>query len=172
MIGIISASLKNFIIMDRIRNKYKNIDIYIYNNDLNIEDKVNNLLDKGCKILIVDNFNKKKWDYLDVLIIDISEVEIDIDNSYSFSENAVIKWIEQGNQKMILDYLRNTKIDNDRVIVLHDIRMIFIKNEILKFFDNKIVDSLDIMMIKINEYINVNKINCNNKGISRYLIDE
>ena len=73
---------------------------------------------------------------------------------------------------MILDYLRNIKIDDDKVIVLRDIRMIFIKNEIIKFFNNKIVDSLDIMMKKIDDYINMNKINFNNKGISRYLVDE
>lgn len=171
MIGIISTSLKSFIIMDKIRKKYNNIDIYIYNNDLNIEDKVHNLVNKGCKIIIVDNINKK-WDYSDVFFIDVSVVEIDINNSYSFSENDVVKWIEQGNQKMILDYLRNIKIDDDKVIVLRDIRMIFIKNEIIKFFNNKIVDSLDIMMKKIDDYINMNKINCNNKGISRYLVDE
>jgi len=171
MIGIISTSMNSFIIMDKIRKKYKNIDIYIYTNDLNIEDKVHNLINKGCKIIIVDSINKK-WDYLDVFFIDVSEVRIDINNSYSFSENDVVKWIEQGNQKMILDYLRNIKIDDDKVIVLRDIRMIFIKNEIIKFFSNKIVDSLDIMMMKIDDYINMNKINFNNNGISRYLIDE
>ena len=171
MIGIISTSMNSFIIMDKIRKKYKNIDIYIYTNDLNIEDKVHNLINKGCKIIIVDSINKK-WDYLDVFFIDVSEVRIDINNSYSFSENDVVKWIEQGNQKMILDYLRNIKIDDDKVIVLRDIRMIFIKNEIIKFFNNKIVDSLDIMMMKIDDYINMNKINFNNNGISRYLIDE
>ena len=37
MIGIISSSLKSFIIMDKIRKKYNSIDIYVYNNDLNIE---------------------------------------------------------------------------------------------------------------------------------------
>ncbi len=171
MIGIISTSMNSFIIMDKIRKKYKNIDIYIYTNDLNIEDKVHNLVKKGCKIIIVDSINKK-WDYLDVFFIDVSEVRIDINNSYSFSENDVVKWIEQGNQKMILDYLRNIKIDDDKVIVLRDIRMIFIKNEIIKFFNNKIVDSLDIMMMKIDDYINMNKININNNGISRYLKDE
>ena len=171
MIGIISTSMKSFIIMDKIRKKYKNIDIYIYTNDLNIEDKVYNLINKGCKIIIVDSINKK-WDYLDVFFIDVSDVRIDINNSYSFSENDVVKWIEQGNQKMILDYLRNIKIDDDKVIVLRDIRMIFIKNEIIKFFSNKIVDSLDIMMMKIDDYINMNKINFNNNGISRYLKDE
>ena len=171
MIGIISTSMNSFIIMDKIRKKYKNIDIYIYTNDLNIEDKVHNLINKGCKIIIVDSINKK-WDYLDVFFIDVSEVRIDINNSYSFSENDVVKWIEQGNQKMILDYLRNIKIDDDKVIVLRDIRMIFIKNEIIKFFSSKIVDSLDIMMMKIDDYINMNKINFNNNGISRYLIDE
>lgn len=171
MIGIISTSMNSFIIMDKIRKKYKNIDIYIYTNDLNIEDKVHNLVNKGCKIIIVDSINKK-WDYLDVFFIDVSEVRIDINNSYSFSENDVVKWIEQGNQKMILDYLRNIKIDDDKVIVLRDIRMIFIKNEIIKFFNNKIVDSLDIMMMKIDDYINMNKITFNNNGISRYLKDE
>ena len=171
MIGIISTSLKSFILMDKIRKKYNNIDIYIYNNDLNIEDKVHNLVNKGCKIIIVDNINKK-WDYSDVFFIDASVVEIDINNFYSFSENDIIKWIEQGNQKMIVDYLRNIKIDNDKIIVLKDIRMIFIKSEIIKFFNNKIVDSLDVMMKKIDEYIYMNKINCNNKGISRYLVDE
>jgi len=172
MIGIISTSMNSFIIMDKIRKKYKNIDIYIYTNDLNIEDKVHNLINKGCKIIIVDSINKNKWDYLDVFFIDVSKVRIDINNSYSFSENDVVNWIEQGNQKMILDYLRNIKIDDDKVIVLRDIRMIFIKNEIIKFFSNKIVDSLDIMMMKIDDYINMNKINFNNNGISRYLIDE
>lgn len=171
MIGIISTSMNSFIIMDKIRKKYKNIDIYIYTNDLNIEDKVHNLVNKGCKIIIVDSINKK-WDYLDVFFIDVSEVRIDINNSYSFSENDVVKWIEQGNQKMILDYLRNIKIDDDKVIVLRDIRMIFIKNEIIKFFNNKIVDSLDIMMMKIDDYINMNKITFNNNGMSRYLKDE
>ena len=171
MIGIISTSMNSFIIMDKIRKKYKNIDIYIYTNDLNIEDKVHNLVNKGCKIIIVDSINKK-WDYLDVFFIDVSEVRIDINNSYSFSENDVVKWIEQGNQKMILDYLRNIKIDDDKVIVLRDIRMIFIKNEIIKFFSNKIVDSLDIMMMKIDDYINMNKITFNNNGMSRYLKDE
>lgn len=171
MIGIISTSMNSFIIMDKIRKKYKNIDIYIYTNDLNIENKVHNLVNKGCKIIIVDSINKK-WDYLDVFFIDVSEVRIDINNSYSFSENDVVKWIEQGNQKMILDYLRNIKIDDDKVIVLRDIRMIFIKNEIIKFFNNKIVDSLDIMMMKIDDYINMNKITFNNNGISRYLKDE
>ena len=172
MIGIISTSLKSFILMDKIRKKYNNIDIYIYNNDLNIEDKVHNLVNKGCKIIIVDNINKKKWGYSNVFFIDVSQVEIDIKNSYSFSENDIIKWIEQGNQKMIVDYLRTIKIDNDKIIVLRDIRMSFIKNEILKYFNNTIVDSLDVMMMKIDEYINMNKINCNNNGISRYLIDE
>ena len=171
MIGIISTSMNSFIIMDKIRKKYKNIDIYIYTNDLNIEDKVHNLVNKGCKIIIVDSINKK-WDYLDVFFIDVSEVRIDINNSYSFSENDVVKWIEQGNQKMILDYLRNIKIDDGKVIVLRDIRMIFIKNEIIKFFNNKIVDSLDIMMMKIDDYINMNKITFNNNGMSRYLKDE
>ena len=58
MIGIISTSMNSFIIMDKIRKKYKNIDIYIYTNDLNIEDKVHNLVNKGCKIIIVDSINK------------------------------------------------------------------------------------------------------------------
>ncbi len=172
MIGIISSSLKSFIIMDKIRKKYNSIDIYVYNNDLNIEDKVYNLVNIGCKIIIVDSINKNKWDYSDVFFIDVSEVQIDIDNPYSFCENDIIKWIEQGNQKMIVDYLSSIKIDDNKTIILKDIRMIFIKNEILKFFSNKIVDSLDGMMMKIDEYIKINQINCINNGISRYLIDE
>lgn len=172
MIGIISSSLKSFIIMDKIRKKYNSIDIYVYNNDLNIEDKVYNLVNIGCKIIIVDSINKNKWDYSDVFFIDLSEVQIDIDNPYSFCENDIIKWIEQGNQKMIVDYLSSIKIDDNKTIILKDIRMIFIKNEILKFFSNKIVDSLDGMMMKIDEYIKINQINCINNGISRYLIDE
>ncbi len=172
MIGIISSSLKSFIIMDKIRKKYNSIDIYVYNNDLNIEDKVYNLVNIGCKIIIVDSINKNKWDYSDVFFIDFSEVQIDIDNPYSFCENDIIKWIEQGNQKMIVDYLSSIKIDDNKTIILKDIRMIFIKNEILKFFSNKIVDSLDGIMMKIDEYIKINQINCINNGISRYLIDE
>lgn len=172
MIGIISSSLKSFIIMDKIRKKYNSIDIYVYNNDLNIEDKVYNLVNIGCKIIIVDSINKNKWDYSNVFFIDVSEVQIDIDNPYSFCENDIIKWIEQGNQKMIVDYLSSIKIDDNKTIILKDIRMIFIKNEILKFFNNKIVDSLDGMMMKIDEYIKINQINCINNGISRYLIDE
>jgi len=172
MIGIISSSLKSFIIMDKIRKKYNSIDIYVYNNDLNIEDKVYNLVNIGCKIIIVDSINKNKWDYSDVFFIDVSEVQIDIDNPYLFCENDIIKWIEQGNQKMIVDYLSSIKIDDNKTIILKDIRMIFIKNEILKFFSNKIVDSLDGMMMKIDEYIKINQINCINNGISRYLIDE
>ena len=73
---------------------------------------------------------------------------------------------------MIVDYLSSIKIDDNKTIILKDIRMIFIKNEILKFFNNKIVDSLDGMMMKIDEYIKINQINCINNGISRYLIDE
>ena len=172
MIGIISSSLKSFIIMDKIRNKYNSIDIYVYNNDLNIEDKVYNLVNIGCKIIIVDSINKNKWDYSNVFFIDVSEVQIDIDNPYSFCENDIIKWIEQGNQKMIVDYLSSIKIDDNKTIILKDIRMVFIKNEIHKFFSNKIVDSLDGMMMKIDEYIKINQINCINNGISRYLIDE
>lgn len=172
MIGIISSSLKSFIIMDKIRKKYNSIDIYVYNNDLNIEDKVYNLVNIGCKIIIVDSINKNKWDYSDVFFIDVSEVQIDIDNPYLFCENDIIKWIEQGNQKMIVDYLSSIKIDDNKTIILKDIRMIFIKNEILNFFSNKIVDSLDGMMMKIDEYIKINQINCINNGISRYLIDE
>ena len=172
MIGIISSSLKSFIIMDKIRKKYNSIDIYVYNNDLNIEDKVYNLVNIGCKIIIVDSINKNKWDYSNVFFIDVSEVQIDIDNPYSFCENDIIKWIEKGNQKMIVDYLSSIKIDDNKTIILKDIRMIFIKNEILKFFNNKIVDSLDGMMMKIDEYIKINQINCINNGISRYLIDE
>ena len=158
--------------MDKIRKKYNSIDIYVYNNDLNIEDKVYNLVNIGCKIIIVDSINKNKWDYSNVFFIDVSEVQIDIDNPYSFCENDIIKWIEQGNQKMIVDYLSSIKIDDNKTIILKDIRMIFIKNEILKFFNNKIVDSLDGMMMKIDEYIKINQINCINNGISRYLIDE
>ena len=79
MIGIISSSLKSFIIMDKIRKKYNSIDIYVYNNDLNIEDKVYNLVNIGCKIIIVDSINKNKWDYSNVFFIDVSEVQMRVE---------------------------------------------------------------------------------------------
>ena len=172
MIGIISTSLKSFIIMDKIRKKYNNIDIYIYNNDLNIDKKIRNLVNKGCKIIIVDDISINIQDYYNIFFLDIEKNKIEVDNSYFFPENQIINWIEEGNEKMIQDYLCSIKIEKDKIIILKDIRMLFIKDEISKIFNNKIIDSMDWMITRIDDFINTNKIDCHNNGISRYLVDE
>jgi len=172
MIGIISTSLKSFIIMDKIRKKYNNIDIYIYNNDLNIDKKIRNLVNKGCKIIIVDDISINIQDYYNIFFLDLEKNKIEVDNSYFFPENQIINWIEEGNEKMIQDYLCSIKIEKDKIIILKDIRMLFIKDEISKIFNNKIIDSMDWMITRIDDFINTNNIDCHNNGISRYLVDE
>ena len=143
MIGIIEDKLTAFSIADKIHNKYSQVDIYLFDGDINKGIEI--LKNKGC-IIIITNSN------INCTIPVISLNNNNPNNTYNLNDKELIDYIEQGNIKLVKKFLNNLNIKED-TIILNNPKLLYIESIIKEYFPNKkIINNIDYLLDELDKY--------------------
>ena len=147
MIGVISAEISIYGVLEKIHNKYPTTMIYLYYSN-NYKDGIKELKKKNCKIIItpekVENDNNSN-------IIFLSIKPLIKENAYYMDDEKLLEKIDQGNEEAIHKILEKKEIQED-TIILNNPKLLFIKRIIEDIFKEKtILDNTDILIEKIDE---------------------
>ena len=148
MLGIIEKEITAFSIMDKIGKEYPTLDLYYATNDS--EEMIQEFIKRHCKIIILPKVEKKLQNkYPDIVFLDF-EFPMS-EEYYPLANEELLKTIEEGDQKKVQSILKSLTISEDKIIVLNNPKLRWIKDEIKSVFSNDIVDTLDIILEKIEK---------------------
>lgn len=161
MIGIIYDALTAFPIIERITEKIPQATIYLYKEEVNdIDLVIDKLLNKNCQIIILKEINQKIQNkYPNIKFITLKNIKNN--NSYIIDNKELLEAINNKDIDKINSILQNIKIPKDKIIIINNPKLLFIKSIIEKDFSNQIIDNLDYLILEINKYL---KLEDNNKG--------
>jgi hypothetical protein len=149
MIGIINNEISALSLIDKITNKFSKVDIYLYKEEVkDIEEVINLLLEKNCKIIILKEKNtdlEEKYQNINFLYLE----DLNRDNGYILDNNDLVEAVEEGNEKKVKEILSTITIPTDKTIILNNPKLLFIKSIICETFNNEVIDNIDILLDKI-----------------------
>ncbi|MBQ6323667.1 MAG: hypothetical protein IJI22_02410 [Bacilli bacterium] len=166
MIGIVNNPLESFIITEEIRKIYPKCNIYICNIE-KINQAIEKLKAQGCKIIIVPAnsiISKLRKIHKEIVLLPIPV--INKKELFLLDNNDLINEVVKGNIKKIEKILKQIKIEKTKSILINDPKLLLIKEYLYSIFSNKIITSIDYLMIEIKKTIIEQKINCGNKKIT------
>ena len=166
MIGIIDNQIRAYSILEKIRKKYPNTDVYFYIDSYsNVRDVISLFLEKGCRIFILPSEEKKM-------------IENEYPNCFFFSvpitssfldRGDLIQAIMDGNLKRIEEILSSLSVPVSENIVLNRVELLFIKNLIAKYFSNMITDVFDQLILDMDRVILEEELSMDGEGISNII---
>ena len=144
MIGIIGKEIDVYSIIDKVHNVFPKVMIYYCPGESN-DGSVEELIIRGCKIIIVGDNTVYQGKYPDCRFISFDEtIEKD--------EIGLLKAIDNGDEDGVRKILSNVKI-YDNTIILHHPKLLFIKHIIEEIFPGIIIkSSIDSLIDEILKY--------------------
>lgn len=169
MIGIISDELTGVSIIEQIAKKYPKINIYLCKQKSSIEEKIEVLKNKKCKIIILSKVPKslkEKYQGLNFISLEKDYNE----EFFLFEEDIMCQAIDKGNQQKIEELITSTRIPKTKKILLRDPKMLWIMSLIEANHKNEIVNVGDLLVEEISMIIKKQQLNPQEEGIQNILI--
>ena len=139
MIGIIGSELIAFPIIERIKEKYPECNIFVSTNSSILKEK-------GCQ-MILDTRKKRK-----------------LENVYLLDNKELIEAIKKGKEQEVKRIFKEIKIPKNQTIYLENPILLWVKKEIEMSFENTIIDSVEVFIKQLEEEIRKKNLNCKQEG--------
>ena len=168
VIGIIGKELVAFPIIERIKMKYNQCNIYLYSKEATLEEKIKRLREKQCRIIIIAEQNTEEINEYssDITVYRLKEKSED---DYELQDDILEEAIKKGNQEEVIHQLKTIKIPKNKTIYLKNPILLWIKEFIQKEYPNPLKDSIEILLEEIEKEILQKNYSMEEKGIIEFI---